>query len=233
MKWDSPLVTAVLKNRYKRFLADVEIDGELHVVHVPNTGSMTSCWEPGWTCAVSRSPNPARKLPLTLELTHNGETWIGVNTGSANRLVKGWLRDELIPELQGYRNIIPERKIGSSRVDFFLEGHATLPDCFVEVKNVTLKKDGIAQFPDAVSERGQKHLRELSGLKKNGFRAAMLFVIPREDVSEFAPAAAIDPEYARLLTEAHEAGVEILVYRCKMDIEAILLGDQLPYRLGP
>lgn len=231
MKWESPLKLAVLKKRYKRFLADIDLEGQVLTAHVPNTGSMQSCWEPDWKCAVSVSDNPSRKMPHTLELIHNGETWIGVNTANANKLVKKWLTEKLLPEFSGYGSVRPEMKIGESRVDFFLEGHPSLPPCYIEVKNVTLKLGGIAQFPDSVSERGQKHLRELMKLKKEGFRAAMLYVVQREDVSHFSPAASIDPVYSRLLREAHEAGVEILVYQCRMDTEELKLGKSLPFSL--
>jgi sugar fermentation stimulation protein A len=193
---------------------------------------MTSCWEPDWKCAVSLSDNPDRKLPHTLELIHNGETWIGVNTANANKLVKNWLTNKTLKEFSGYETVRPEMKVGDSRVDFFLDGHPELPPCYIEVKNVTLKLEGLAQFPDAVSERGQKHLKELLKLKGEGFRAAMLFVVQREDVSQFSPAASIDPVYARLLREAHAGGVEILVYQCRMGIEELKLGKSLPFSLN-
>jgi sugar fermentation stimulation protein A len=229
MKWDTPLIEATLLKRYKRFLADVQIGEELLTAHVPNTGSMTACWEPQWKCALSKSNNPARKMPYTLELTHNGETWIGVNTANANKLVHLWLKTNLLPELEGYSLIQPEKKIGDSRIDFYLEGHASLPACYVEVKNVTLKLEGVAQFPDAVSERGQKHLRELMELKRQGLRAAMLYVVQREDVTSMKPASSIDRKYSQLLREASAVGVEIIVYQCKMDKSEIGLGRSLPF----
>ena len=164
----------------------------------------------------------------TLELTYNGLSWIGVNTGNANKLVKEWLHAGLIPELAGYQSITPEKKIGDSRVDFFLENHPILPACYVEVKSVTLKLEGKAQFPDAITERGQKHLKELIDIKKSGLRAAMFFVIQREDVEIFTPAITIDPEYARLLSLARKSGVEILAYQCKMGLEEISLGKCIP-----
>lgn len=232
MKWEIPLEEAVLLKRYKRFLADINLGGKEITAHVPNTGSMQSCWEPSWKCAVSLSSNAARKMPHTLELIHNGETWIGVNTANANKLVKLWLTQSLIPELSGYKLIQPEKKVGESRVDFFLDEHAHQSACYVEVKNVTLKLDGLAQFPDSKSERGQKHLRELMQLKKEGFRAVMLFVVQREDVSTFKPAASIDPIYARLLKEAEASGVEILVYQCQMGVAEIGLWRALPFDLG-
>lgn len=231
MKWDRPLKEAVLLKRYKRFLADVKFGEDFFTVHVPNTGSMTACWEPNWKCALSVSDNPNRKMAHTLELTHNGETWIGVNTANANKLVHSWLKENLIPELLGYSTIQPEKKIGDSRIDFYLEGHESLPPCYVEVKSVTLKLDGLAQFPDAVSERGQKHLRELMDLKKQGFRAAMLYVVQREDVSSMRPAASIDKKYAELLKEAHASGVEIFVYQCKLSLNEIGFGKSLPIHL--
>jgi sugar fermentation stimulation protein A len=231
LKWDKPLKTAILKKRYKRFLADIDLGGEFITVHVPNTGSMQSCWEPEWKCAVSVSDNPNRKMPHTLELIHNGQTWIGVNTGNANKLVKFWLTEKLLSEFSGYTVIRPEKKAGDSRVDFYLEGHPELPPCYIEVKNVTLKLNGEAQFPDSVSERGQKHLKELLKLKKEGNRCAMLFVVQREDVASFTPAASIDPGYAELLQLAFEGGVEILVYQCRMDLKELSLGKSLPFRL--
>ena len=232
MKWSTPLTEAIILKRYKRFLADINLGDKTITAHVPNTGSMQSCWEPNWKCAVSISENPDRRYPHTLELTHNGETWIGVNTANANKLAKIWLTENLLPEITGYSVVIPEKKIGQSRVDFYLEGHPTLPACYVEVKNVTLKLEGMAQFPDSVSERGQKHLRELMEIKKSGLRAAMLFVVQREDVYSFKPAESLDPEYASLLRQAHHSGVEILVYQCRMNLEELSLGRCLPIELN-
>jgi sugar fermentation stimulation protein A len=232
LKWPEPLIEATILKRYKRFLADIDLGGKTITAHVPNTGSMQSCWEPNWKCALSLSKNPDRKLPYTLELVHNGETWIGVNTGNANKLAKIWLTENLLPEISGYTVVVPEKKIGLSRVDFYLEGHPTLPPCYVEVKNVTLKLDGIAQFPDSVTERGQKHLKELMEIKKSGLRAAMLYVVQREDVSTFRPALGLDPQYAALLLEAHKSGVEILVYQCRMGLQELSLGQSLPFELN-
>ncbi len=232
IKWERPLIEAKILKRYKRFLSDIELDGKIITAHVPNTGSMTSCWEPHWKCALSLSDNPNRKMPYTLELIHNGESWIGVNTANANKLAKNWLEQGLIPDLSGYQTVMAEKKIGDSRVDFYLEGHPTLPPCYVEVKSVTLKLEQKAQFPDAVTERGQKHLRELIDIKKSGLRAAMLFVVQREDVEVFTPAKSIDPEYANLLSEAMKNGVEVFVYRCKMSLKELSLGKSLPMEIN-
>lgn len=231
MKWALPLTEARIHKRYKRFLADVELNDETLTVHVPNTGSMTSCWAPEWRCALSVSDNPNRKMKHTLELTHNGESWIGVNTANANKLAHEWLKNQLIEGLTGYTSIQPEKKIGNSRIDFYLEGHPESPPCYVEVKSVTLKHEGVAQFPDAVSERGQKHLLELMELKKQGQRAAMLYIVQREDVKEMRPAHAIDKRYGELLKEAHAAGVEIFVYQCTIDLNGIGFGKSLPFNL--
>ncbi len=232
MKWPEPLIEATILKRYKRFLADIDLGGKTITVHVPNTGSMQSCWEPNWKCAVSLSKNTDRKYPYTLELIHNDESWIGVNTANANKLAKIWLNDQALPELAGYTVVIPEKKVGLSRVDFYLEGHPSRPACYVEVKNVTLKLDGMAQFPDSVTERGQKHLKELIEIKKRGLDAAMLFIVQREDVSAFKAATFLDPEYAALLSLAHKSGVEILVYQCRMGLQELSLGQSLPIELN-
>lgn len=228
MKFNSPLQEAIIEKRYKRFLSDVLVNGEKLVAHVPNTGSMQTCWEANWKCAVSKSGNPDRKLPYTLELTYNGETWIGVNTANANKLAREIILSGLIPSFNGYKDVQAEKKIGLSRLDYFLSGHASENDCFIEVKNVTLKHKGEAQFPDSVTERGQKHLRELLELKKLGHRAAMLFVVQREDVEVFSPAHDFDPAYSKLLKEVVSEGVEIYVVRCKLSITEITADKLLP-----
>ena len=229
MKWEAPLTEAIILKRYKRFLADVQLGEKLITIHVPNTGSMTSCWAPEWKCAISLSKNPDRKMSYTLEYTHNGESWIGVNTANANKLTKDWLEQAQIPELLGYKKIIPEKKIGASRIDFYLDEHPEKPSCFVEVKSVTLKDEGAAKFPDAISERGQKHLIELMELKKKGYRAVMLYVVQREDVDLMKPASSIDPRYAGLLKEAIGVGVEVLVYQCHLNLGEITLRRALPF----
>lgn len=222
MNFNTPLIEGIIEKRYKRFLSDVLVNGEKAVAHVPNTGSMASCWEPHWRCAVSKSTNPDRKLPFTLELTHNGETWIGVNTANANKLGREIIESGLIPSFLGYQTIQAEKKISAStRLDYFLTDHPTDKDCYIEIKNVTLKHKGEAQFPDAVTERGQKHLGELLELKQQGYRAAMLFVVQREDVEVFSPAEDFDPAYSKLLKEVVAKGVEIYVVRCHLSTSAI------------
>ncbi len=233
MKFSNPTMMATILDRYKRFLSDIELEsGELVHAHVPNTGSMKTCWEKNWKVLISKNDDPKRKMKYTLELTHNGKAWICVNTALTNKIVKEALENGQIPELSSYKEIKPEKKVFESRIDFFLSQSDSHPDAYVEVKNVTLKGEGnLVLFPDSVSTRGQKHLRELTILKEQGFRACMLYIVNREDGEVFQPAKEIDPEYARLLIEAQKAGVEILVYKTNIDTDGITLGKKLEYNL--
>lgn len=216
MKFNNLIQGKILK-RYKRFFADIELpSGEVVVAHTPNTGSMKTCWEPGWPALISPSDNPKRKLKYTLEMTHNGDTWIGVHTGHPNKIVFDAISSGKIPKLDGYDKHRREVKIGDSRIDILCENDDE--KCYVEVKNVTLKAEGkLALFPDAVSTRGQKHLKELIELKRQGIRACMFYLVQREDVDAFSPARDIDPEYARLLAEAVKSGVEVFAYKCQLN----------------
>lgn len=229
MKFDQKLIFGKIEKRYKRFLADIKLEnGEVVTAHTANTGSMKTCWEPGWKVAVSFHDDPKRKLKYSLELTHNGKTWIGVNTSLPNKLAYQSIHEGKIPELNGYSEIKPEAKIGKSRIDLLLKGN-NLPDCYVEIKNVTmLANSNEAIFPDAVSERGLKHLHELAGIKKDGMRAVMLYIIQREDVEVFRPAFEIDEEYARALKEVESLGVEVLAYRCLVGPEGVEIEKRLP-----
>lgn len=227
MKFEKRTSTGIIHKRYKRFLSDIELDGVMINAHVPNTGSMKECWAPEWECLVTHADDPKRKLQYTLEMTHNGKTWICVNTGMTNKLVHEALNNDVIKELTGYETIKPEQKYKSSRIDFFLSD-GKKEDCFVEVKNVTLIDGDQATFPDAVSTRGQKHLKDLMEIKESGLRACMLYVINREDAQSFAPAEDIDPEYARLLREAAEKGVEVLAYQCSLSPEEVIIKKRLP-----
>lgn len=228
MIFDHPLESAILRRRYKRFLADVERpDGTLMTVHCPNSGSMKTCVGDGWSCRISDSRNPKRKLSHTLEMVHNGTCWIGVNTQLPNKIAGEAIEAGRIPELTGYDNLQREVRYGAekSRIDLL----ATKPDesCYIEVKNVTLvEEDGYYRFPDAVTARGLKHLRELMAMKDAGHRAVMLYVIQRSDGTTFRPATAIDPDYAAALKTAHDHGVEILPYLAKVSPEAVDLTDQ-------
>ena len=232
MKFPKKLIKATILKRYKRFLSDIKLDSnEIVCAHVPNTGSMTKCWAENWDAYISKSDDPKRKLKYTLELTHNGKSFICVNTGIANKIAKEALENGVIKELADYQNIKPEQKILDSRLDFYLTGE-DMADAFVEVKNVTLKDDKTtALFPDAVTTRGQKHLVDLMKIKKMGHRAVMLYVVNREDVSSFSPAIDIDPKYSQLLKEAKDAGVEILAYQALINESEIKLVKSLPVKI--
>ncbi len=228
MKYKTPLIKGTILKRYKRFLSDIELaDGQIVCAHVPNTGSMKTCWEPGWDVYLTHTDDPKRKLKYTLELTDNGNTLINVNTSLTNKLVHEALEQKKIPELKEFNHIKPEQKIFDSRMDFYLEKDNG-DIAYVEVKNVTLLgEDRIALFPDAVSTRGQKHLKDLIKIKQAGHRAVMFYVINREDVDTFAPAAEIDPTYAKLLKDAKSAGVEILAYQSVLTPKEVKLTKKI------
>lgn len=243
MKFEEQLIPGKILKRYKRFLADIDLDidngpnkkNEVIIAHTANTGSMKTCWEENWPVMISYHDNPKRKLKYSLEMTHNGDTWIGVNTAVPNKLGPEAILDGTITELQGYETIKPEQKIGKSRIDIYLyDGDIKEPtnECYVEIKNVTLLAgERLVTFPDGVSTRGQKHLEELISLKEQGIRACMLYIVQREDVDCFSPADDIDPVYGQLLRKAHATGVEILVYQCKVTPEEIKIVKPLPYKL--
>jgi len=230
MEFKNHLLEGILIRRYKRFFAEVKLSsGEIVTAHTANTGPMTTCFEPGRDALLSLHDDSTRKLKYSLEMIKAPQTWIGVNTHLANKLVQEAIQNKTLKELQGYKNIFPEYKIGNSRLDFMLT-NSTPPECYVEVKSVTLQgDDNYALFPDAKTTRGQKHLLELMDLKKKGFRTMMLFIVQREDADKFKIAAQIDPEYAKLLTQAKKSGVEILVYGCRLTPTEIIISKKLLY----
>ena len=208
-----PLIPGTLLRRYKRFLADIELeDGTTVTVHCPNSGSMKGCATPGSRVYISRSPNTGRKYPFTWELVEADGFWAGINTSLPNRLVHEAIANGTVVELQGYETIRPEVPYGEhSRIDLLLESPGRR--CFVEVKNVTLVENGRALFPDAVTTRGQKHLNELMRVVREGDRGVIFFTVQRGDGQSVSPADSIDPEYGRLLRLAMKNGVEALAYR--------------------
>ena len=231
VRFTDPLVPARLVKRYKRFLADVTFeDGTAVTAHCPNTGSMLGCQKPGSRVWLSRSDNPRRKYTHTWELVEMaGGALVGVNTGRSNALVREAIEAGVIGELAGYPEIRPEVRYGeeNSRADFLLSGDGKA--CYVEVKNVTAAVDaGIALFPDAVSTRGTRHLRELMGTLRGGQRAVLCFCVQRADVQEVRPADAIDPDYGRTLRKAMQAGVEVIAYRARLDAQAVVLDQRIP-----
>jgi sugar fermentation stimulation protein A len=228
MKLPTPLHSGRLIRRYQRFLADVELpDGTRITVHCPNSGSMLGCSTPGSEVLLSSSASPARKHPFTWELAYCDGNWVGINTSRPNRLVHEGIEQGIITELQGYSVIQPEVRYGvSSRIDLLLS--RAEERCYVEVKSVTLVENGLARFPDSVTERGQKHLRELIAMVEQGHRAVNLFVVQRGDGERFAPADVIDPVYGRLLRLAAAAGVELLAYQAVATPSEIKLNRRLP-----
>jgi sugar fermentation stimulation protein A len=220
-----------LIRRYKRFLADIQLEGAgVITAAVPNTGSMMGCCDAGNRVWLSESDSATRKYRHTWELVQVGKVMIGINTGRPNALVAEAIADGTIPELAGYPGVRREVRYGEegSRVDIVLEAPRRKP-CYVEVKNVTAAASkGIALFPDSVSDRGTRHLRELIRLKAQGLRPVQLYCVQRSDVREVRPADGIDYEYGQTLREAIAAGVEVLAYRAKVTPTEIRLEERIP-----
>lgn len=227
------LLPGALIRRYQRFLADVRLDnGQTVVAHCPNSGSMQTCAEPGRPVYLSWHDNPKRKLKYTWELIDMPTSLVGVNTQVPNRLVAQAIAAGDVAALGGYETVRREVKAGkNSRIDILLESKMRRP-CFVEVKNCTLVTDGVASFPDAVTVRGQKHLTELQKLAAGGCRCVMFFLVQRMDAARFTPADHIDAQYGRLLRQAVQSGVEMLVYDVQIDLAGIRLNEPVPYDLS-
>lgn len=234
MHFTPALQRATLIQRYKRFLADVVTpDGENLTIHCPNTGAMTGCATPGDTVWYSTSENSKRKYPHTWEITQTqAGAFICVNTQRANQLAKEAVLSEKIPELVGYSSLKSEVKYGEegSRIDLMLQADDR-PRCYIEVKSVTLAEKEYGYFPDAVTLRGQKHLRELMSVVAAGERAVLLFAVLHSAIEYFSPAHHIDAQYARLLAEAQHRGVEILAYKAELSADNMALRSPLPVTL--
>lgn len=232
MEFPAPLVPGRLIQRYKRFLADVALDeGGTITAHCPNTGSMLGCADPGSRVWLAHAPSPTRKYAYTWELTELADgTRVGINTHRSNALVQEAIDHGRIATLMGYDTIRPEAKYGqeSSRIDFLLQGSGK-PDCYLEVKNVTAAvTDGIALFPDTVSERGTKHLREMMAMVALGHRAVLVYCVQRGDAREVRPADRFDPVYGRTLREAIAAGVEAIAWRAVVTPQGVELRTEIP-----
>jgi len=237
MEFPDPLVRGTLVRRYKRFLADVELaGGEEVIAHCANPGSMLSVNEPGAEVWLSPARNPERKLRYTWELVRVGTGLVGINTALPNRLVEEAIGAGAITELNGYASLRREVKYGvNSRIDLLLEDGGS-PDCYVEVKNVTMRRGtggaAPAEFPDSVTARGTKHLVELSRMVAEGHRAVMLYLVQREDCQRFTIAADIDPVYAEALNDALASGVEAICYECLMSTTAITVAEPIALNLS-
>lgn len=232
MKFPDPLIRGVLVKRYKRFLADIALEnGDIVTAHCANSGSMLGLKEPGAEAWLSPAHNPKRKLKFTWELVRDGDGLVGINTSLPNAIVSEAIIDGRIGELTGYESLRREVRYGqNSRIDILLESDLR-PPCYVEIKSVTLKRDGIAgklaEFPDSVTARGTKHLNELSAMVAGGARAVMLYLVQREDCDRVAIATDIDPAYGEALVIARAAGVELLCYGCRVRPDAIELDRAL------
>jgi len=230
MKFESPLIPGKLIRRYKRFLADVQLeDGSVVVAHCTNSGSMISCIEEGARVFLSPAKDPKRKTRFTWEMIEINNSWVGINTSIPNQLVFEAIRDQEIPQLTGYTFVKREVKFEDSRFDVYAENEHE--KCFIEVKNVSMKVGEAALFPDAVTSRGRKHLETLIRVKEQGIRAVMVYVIQRMDVNSFGPARHIDPDYADALGKAQNAGVEVIALQAKVSPEEIQIVGELPFTI--
>ena len=228
MYFSFPLKGATLQRRYKRFLADVEmLDGTALTLHCPNTGSMKNCAEPNSRVWFWDSANEKRKYPCTWELVEVEQRFLAcINTQRANGLVVEAINNATISQLQGYGQLQTEVKYGQekSRIDIFLSQHKYLPDCYVEVKNVTLMAaQGQGLFPDAVTERGRKHLRELVYMVTQGQRAVLVYCVAHTGITQVSPAWSVDPAYAETLVWAIEQGVEVMAYGAEISLTQMSL----------
>lgn len=223
--------SGTLIKRYKRFLADVRLDnGQVITAHTTNTGSMLGCCTPGSKVSLSYHNSPTRKLKYTWEMIDVNGTWVGVNTHLPNAIVAEAIAQGKIQQLTGYDSLQREVAYGkNSRIDILLQKGKQL--CYVEVKNTTIGQDGIAMFPDAVTERGRKHLLELALMVKQGHRGVIVFFVNRSDCKEFRAASHIDPEYAKTLALVHKQGVEILPLLAHVTPEKVEIVKTIPFVL--
>jgi sugar fermentation stimulation protein A len=231
MRFPAPLVEARLIRRYKRFLADVEFaDGTTATVHCANPGSMIGLAAPGARIYLSRSDKPGRKLPWSWELIEVDGALVGINTAHPNGLVAEAIAAGAVPELAGYARLTREVPYGrNSRIDILLS-EGPRPDAYVEVKNVHLsRKAGLSEFPDSVTARGAKHLAELADMVAAGRRGVMLYLVHRGDTHGFALARDIDPAYGAAFDRAAAAGVEMLVYRCRVTVGEVTVAERIPF----
>ncbi|WP_394211765.1 DNA/RNA nuclease SfsA [Enterovibrio calviensis] len=231
MKFEPALKSATLLRRYKRFLADVQLpDGSERTIHCANTGAMTGCATPGDKVWYSTSDNVKRKYPNSWELTETkAGHMICVNTAQANRLVVEAIKEGAIKELEGYPTLRTEVAYGEekSRIDVLLQS-PTREECYIEVKSVTLLEDNDqGYFPDTVTTRGQKHLRELATLAQQGKRAVLLFAVLHSGIDKVSPAKHIDAVYNQLLIEAESLGVEILCYQASLSSEMMSINNRV------
>ena len=232
MIFNKKLISGEFVKRYKRFFVDVKINNKIITAHCPNTGSMMGLLSANNKVWLSKSENPERKLKYTLQIIENKKSMVGVNTHLTNKIVLEALEENSIKELKNLDNIKSEVKFGkNTRFDFLISKNNK--KIFVEVKNVTLsRKKGVAEFPDAVTARGLKHINELINASKRGFETYLLFLIQRNDCNQFKIAQDIDPDYYKLLTEAAKKKLNIICYDCKFSPKGIKLNKNIKLKLN-
>ncbi len=232
MRFGAPLIRGRLVRRYKRFLADVRLDGgALVTAHTANPGAMLGLADAGSLVYLSHHDDPKRKLAYTWELVRVGRYLAGVNPILANRLVAEAIERRRIAELAGYATLRREvTLVDGTRIDLQLR-HKGRPVCWVEVKSATLVEDGLAMFPDAPTDRGRRHLADLERARRSGQRAVLCFVVQRGDADAVSPADHIDPAYGEALRRAHAAGVEVIAYRARVGTRGITLRNPLDVRM--
>ncbi len=218
--------------RVKRFSVEFVLEGRRRWAHTNNSGSMLGLLRPGCPVWASPAAGAGRKLPYTLEMMRLDGMWVGVNTLVPNRLLRAAFAAGLLPWAKGYTVYTPEARRGQSRLDACLAGPG-LPPLWVECKNVTMTEDGVAAFPDAVTERGQKHQREMASIAASGERAAFFYCVQRSDARCFGPADYVDPDYARLFYEGLAAGVEAYPHEVRLSTAGVGLGPLLPLAPAP
>ena len=223
MKFTNSLIKGKLIKRYKRFFADVEVNNKVITAHCPNTGSMLGLLDTGNEVWLSKADDPKRKLKFTLEMIKSNKTIIGVNTHRANRIVEHGLKHKLFKEFSSIQNIKPEFKYSDdTRFDFLCDKF------LIEVKNVTLKrKENIAEFPDAITSRGSKHIKKLIESIKQGYKPYVLFLVQIQDISKFRIAKDIDSDYYNNFIDAYEKGLKFIAYKCKLNSKEIVIEKKI------
>ena len=231
MFFENKLISGLFIKRYKRFFVDIKIKNQIITAHCPNTGSMYGLLKEGNRVWVSKSKNPNRKLKYTLEIIQDKKSMVGVNTHSTNKIVKHGLQNNLIQEFKDIMAIEPEIRYGlNTRFDFLISFKKS--KAFVEVKNVTLsRKKKVAEFPDAITSRGLKHINELMKASKKGYKIFILYLIQRNDCNLFTIAKDIDTEYAKALSKAVKNNLKILCYDCKFSSKGIKMNNKINFKL--
>jgi len=231
MNFKNKLISGLFIKRYKRFFTDIKINNQTITAHCPNTGSMHGLLKKGNKVWVSKSNNPNRKLKYTLEIIEVGNSKVGVNTHSTNKIVYHALQNNLIKEFKNTFEIKPETNFGANtRFDFLILNKKN--KCFIEVKNVTLsRKIGVAEFPDSVTARGLKHINELVKASKKNYKIYILYLIQRNDCKTFSIAKDIDPDYAYAISKAVKNKLNILCYDCKFSLKGIKLNNKIKIKI--